>query len=652
MIKEFHVSKNLLPRPASSKNETINDVTFNLDKNGVCTINGTASANTTFTYDLSEEYTVPISIANGGTGAIYLWNSQNVPTVAINVYYNNTLIDNWYCTPVNRVSSSYAAMANKTINKLSIYIPQGASYNGTISFMISETGQIETAYEPYGNTWNTKSYAKSISGEQTYTKFPIVLRTTEQSIPIWSMDGNTKTSGTASPQNPVDVNGVGVRTKNLLDYSFVTSTRYVTVTPITNGINLAGTYFAEINIALEVGTTYYMSWAENIISGSVNTMWRVQYTDDTYSTFINSGVAFTPEKEIAKVLFYVNSTNTQASVDITNLMLNTGTAPLPYEPHGYKIPLSSNGTALSPMYLTEQLMKIDDTADSLVSTGTATYQIGSYELTGQENWYIYEAAAATPYPIYQFYTSGLNLNGNSGESAYCTIAPYGFTTSTRQNGEYGAYMVSSGADIGLQMYGSKSQFPDVTAWQTYLQQQYANGTPVTVWYILATPTTETVTVPSIPTTSGLNTIDVNTSVKPSKMSLTYDGYKICRPKKKSANLSNNQTITSERYSIAVTSGNLLAALQGLPAGTYTCSWTYRDNRTSDTGVFDQIRPYTGSTSLGVYINNGISFNWTSEMAQSVNILNCYFGVGNTDGEMKDFMLVSGSEAKPYKPYWE
>ena len=52
------------------------------------------------------------------------------------------------------------------------------------------TGSTALPYAPYGSTWNTKSYAKSISGAQTYTKFPIVLRTTEQSIPTYSIKGN------------------------------------------------------------------------------------------------------------------------------------------------------------------------------------------------------------------------------------------------------------------------------------------------------------------------------------------------------------------------------------------------------------------------------------------------------------------------------
>ena len=74
---------------------------------------------------------------------------------------------------------------------------------------------------------------------------------------------------------------------------------------------------------------------------------------------------------------------------------------------------------------------------------------------------------------------------------------------------------------------------------TYLQQQYTNGTPVTVWYVLAEPTTGIVNEPlrkigdyadilsmeqagvQIPTLHGNTVIDVLTELKPSEMYIKY-----------------------------------------------------------------------------------------------------------------------------------
>lgn len=78
----------------------------------------------------------------------------------------------------------------------------------------------------------------------------------------------------------------------------------------------------------------------------------------------------------------------------------------------------------------------------------------------------------------------------------------------------------------------------VADFKTYLQQQYAAGTPVIVWYALAEPETGIVNEPlmkigdyadslsgiSIPTTPGANTLDVDTTVAPSEVTANYSGW--------------------------------------------------------------------------------------------------------------------------------
>ena len=80
--------------------------------------------------------------------------------------------------------------------------------------------------------------------------------------------------------------------------------------------------------------------------------------------------------------------------------------------------------------------------------------------------------------------------------------------------------------------------PSVEALKTYLQQQYATGTPVTVWYVLAEPETAVVNEPlmkigdfadeisniTIPTTKGSNTLSINTSVQPSNVQVSISGW--------------------------------------------------------------------------------------------------------------------------------
>lgn len=75
--------------------------------------------------------------------------------------------------------------------------------------------------------------------------------------------------------------------------------------------------------------------------------------------------------------------------------------------------------------------------------------------------------------------------------------------------------------------------------KAYLAQQYANGTPVTIWFILSEPATGIVNEPlmkigdyadtvsmeqagvSIPTNKGSNTLNVDTTLKPSNVYIKY-----------------------------------------------------------------------------------------------------------------------------------
>jgi hypothetical protein len=61
---------------------------------------------------------------------------------------------------------------------------------------------------------------------------------------------------------------------------------------------------------------------------------------------------------------------------------------------------------------------------------------------------------------------------------------------------------------------------DAAAYKSYLADQYAAGTPVTIWYVLAEDQAEAVTIPQIPTISGQNTLSFGTALQPSSVSVT------------------------------------------------------------------------------------------------------------------------------------
>lgn len=184
----------------------------------------------------------------------------------------------------------------------------------------------------------------------------------------------------------------------------------------------------------------------------------------------------------------------------------------------YKIPISSANTTTN-IYLGE------------VETTRRTKKL---VLTGDEEWLFYSNNLGA----WQFYVNDLSLGGVSASSCMSNIAPYGVTSSTRHQYDYGCYLIKNGNGVGFQMNGDKDTLINTTSWKSYLAEKYAAGIPVTVWYVLATPTTGIVNEPlrkigdyadevsgiTIPTIIGANTIDVDTMLKPSEVSVNYHGW--------------------------------------------------------------------------------------------------------------------------------
>ena len=173
----------------------------------------------------------------------------------------------------------------------------------------------------------------------------------------------------------------------------------------------------------------------------------------------------------------------------------------------YKISILSNSTTM-PVYLGEV---------------QSTRRIKNLVLTGEEAWSL--SNNRLMYTI-------KNTKAISYESMLCThyigvksfIELYETTNSTAVTNR--AVYINSGST-------------DIADFKSYLGAQYAAGTPVTVWYVLAEPEAGIVNEPlmrigdyadtvsyrqsgvNIPTTDGLNIFDIDTTVKPSEVYLKY-----------------------------------------------------------------------------------------------------------------------------------
>lgn len=186
----------------------------------------------------------------------------------------------------------------------------------------------------------------------------------------------------------------------------------------------------------------------------------------------------------------------------------------------YKIPISSANTT-TPVYLGE------------VET---TRKIKKYEFTGLEDWIL---RAGTPENEFFCERQDVNFINNAAICSHYQNQNSG-SFADLQDKHFLVRVASSGDKTYLAIRDSSypSTNEGVAQLSSFLQQQYANGTPVTVWYVLATETTGIVNEPirkigtyadtvsgiSIPTITGKDTFDVLTTLKPSEVSLTYTGW--------------------------------------------------------------------------------------------------------------------------------
>lgn len=316
--------------------------------------------------------------------------------------------------------------------------------------------------------------------------------------------GNGQQSGTPTPQSIIMPTFCGVRTGNLLSEKYEN-----------RSINGVGAFTIDNN---------YDLWLGEVIPGQT---YAISNMDYVYGFFTakpspNTGVTYNGSRGYESsetVVVTIPSGCTWIAVRVShsadNAMLNTGSTALPYEPYGWKVPVICAGQTV-PVYLGE--VPTVRRVKKLVLDGTEDWRVvsGKFYLDSVTPDYMRSANNITHicshFDAYQQTNSASNVPDDRiafgaaaySQRLYCT-------------------------------YTGVSTPPDFKA---YLADQYAAGTPVTVWYVLAELTTAIVNEPlckigdyadelhsedagvTIPTTVGTNTLTIDTSLAPSRTEIT------------------------------------------------------------------------------------------------------------------------------------
>ena len=141
-----------------------------------------------------------------------------------------------------------------------------------------------------------------------------------------------------------------------------------------------------------------------------------------------------------------------------------------------------------------------------VISGSVTRNVGIKVLDGTENWEYQSQYARFRLPILadNFISIGLRITPFV-TTHFISVSDGRHISEVPNNACYSGIL---NITDDYSFYIKTTDFTSTKSWTQFLQQQYANGTPVIIVYPLETPTTETVTEQSMNIQKGTNIIEV------------------------------------------------------------------------------------------------------------------------------------------------
>ena len=336
----------------------------------------------------------------------------------------------------------------------------------------------------------------------------------------WRISGNTVQSGTPSLDSPIMPQETGERTGNLFDkdkynivYGYFIAGGTTTITAESNN-NI-------VYIPCKPNTSYTVSKISSNRFGVGYTIDKPAAGVTVYGTVISyaaTSLTVTTDSSAKYIVAYIRNGNATGASTLSeivkSLQITESSTALPYEPYGYKIPISSVGQT-NNIYLGE------------VET---TRRVKKLVLTGEEEWRIWAMPSGSS--TQRFY---INI---SGVKIYLSLCSHFVGMDGSEDVPHFRF---GGGSYNELVFFIDNTIGTITDFKSYLASQYAAGTPVTVWYVLATPETAVVNEPlrkigdyadtvsyeqagvQIPTNRGNTVIDVDTTLKPSEVYIKYKG---------------------------------------------------------------------------------------------------------------------------------
>lgn len=357
--------------------------------------------------------------------------------------------------------------------------------------------------------------------------------------------GNSIQSTTPTLNAPAEVQGVGKKTSNYVDLSKVkvsSSTKHVefkydnstgshilTSKPTTYDYTMV--YLSDLGISLEEGKTYYFGGEVTVsektttnrttivlgISGSGESSASTQFTANGTKK-IESTYTYKGAENVSLKLHFNYGSKEPAQVRFDNIYISEISNT--YESFGYKLPIKTNDT-ITNIYISEPLRKIGDYYDFIdYKTQKFHRVITELVLDGSEEWKMLGTSGSTSSYFYLTIGDYGSIVANQGYSTHFTRTS--LSTSTPDVIGYNPVNSETYNEARILIRPDMTTYTSVAQWQEYLANEYAKGTPVTLYYVLADYSEGVdIELPKIPTFYNETILSVETAVLPSDIEVSY-----------------------------------------------------------------------------------------------------------------------------------
>ncbi|MCQ2581187.1 MAG: hypothetical protein MJ164_03390, partial [Alphaproteobacteria bacterium] len=287
--------------------------------------------------------------------------------------------------------------------------------------------------------------------------------TTTCDIDYIPVTGNSIQNGTPTPTNPVEIESVGTKVGN--KYAVQVAVNYdggvvdlgtLNWVYLTTGSVLAPYFYASISNFQSSGSVTNFYCNEYKATKRAGLEDKTIFADSNHTIEVRdlsfSDAAAFKKAMSGKYLYYQRATD------------ETWVAP-----------------TLKTVYLDEPLRKVGEYADVLdYKNGTITRNVGVKVLDGTESWGLHS--------INQYGIANFNTNLYHKRDTFVLTTHLLKQTALIADAKSEGVLLAAGSTLYIRRFASQMSTPaDFKSW---LAEQYANGTPVTVYYPLETPVVE------------------------------------------------------------------------------------------------------------------------------------------------------------------